>query len=128
MPHLIIEYTADLDLHPDFDARALLGAGLQAVRDAGVYDMPSAKGRIRPLDVFSLDHPHSGKAFVSVVLRILPGRTVEQRRDTSRAITDAVVATLPAAAAVTVSTEVVEMERESYTKVAVGVRPGTESR
>lgn len=120
MPHLIIETTADIAALPDFDASALLEAGLGALRDLGEYDMASAKARTRVLTDYRVDLPHDGTGFIAVSLRILPGRDERLRARTSQAIARAVAEAAPAGATGTVSVEVVEMEGHSYTKVALG--------
>lgn len=120
MPHLIIETTADIAALPGFDARALLDAGLGALKALGEYDMSAAKGRARVLEDFSVDLPHDGTGFIAVSLRILPGRDPQLRAATSRAIAQAVAEAAPVGASGIVSVEVVEMERQSYAKVALG--------
>lgn len=119
MPHLTIEYTADIAAVAGFDSRAVLDAAMGALQSLGEFDMPSAKGRARRLDEFAVDHPHDGTGYVAVQLRILPGRSAELRARTSQALAEAIAQALPSGARGTVAVEVVEMERESYSKVAL---------
>jgi len=112
MPHLHIEYTANLD---GLDPRRVLDAAMAALRAQGIYDMPTAKGRIRALDHHAVDHPDCRQAFISVVLTILPGPTPEQRHRTSAAITEAVASAVPRCTGTQVRTEVREMDPCGYT-------------
>lgn len=112
VPHLQIEYTADL---VDLDPGRVLGAAMAALADQDLYDMPTAKGRIRRLDHFVTGRSDSGAGFVSVVLAILPGRTAEERHRTSTALTRAVADTIPQMPGTQVRTEVRVIDRPGYT-------------
>jgi 5-carboxymethyl-2-hydroxymuconate isomerase len=112
MPHLHIEYTANLD---GIDQHRVLTAAMEALAAQGLYDMPTAKRRIRRLDQHAVDHPDNGSGFVAITLAILPGRRPEERSRTSLALTDAVAVTIPQCAGTQVRTEIRELDPYGYT-------------
>lgn len=117
MPHLVIEHTPILGLDP----RRVLEAGMAALAGTAEFDMSNAKGRILALGQTAVNHPDEGTGFVACRVSILRGRTVEQRHAVSLAVTEAVSETLPELShRVQVTTEVLEMERETYTKLVLG--------
>lgn len=117
MPHLVIEHTPVLGLDP----QRLLDAAMAALAGTGEFDMTNTKGRVSPLGLAAVDHPDDGSGFVACRVSMLGGRTVEQRHAVSLAVTEAVAAALPPVThRVQVTTEVLEMERESYTKQVLG--------
>ncbi|WP_019144929.1 5-carboxymethyl-2-hydroxymuconate Delta-isomerase [Aeromicrobium massiliense] len=113
MPHLEIEHTDNIDLVADH----LLAAAVDALHDLGEYDMAATKARVRRLDVYSVDRPDSGGAFVAVTLSILPGRSEELRLRTSQALTEAVATAATYPAGTQITTQVRELE--AYSKVVV---------
>lgn len=117
MPHLVIEHTPILGLDP----HRVLEAGMAALAGTAEFDMSNAKGRIVALTTSAVDHPDDGTGFVACRVSILPGRSVEKRSAVSLAVTEAVCEALPDVThRVQVTTEVQEMERESYTKQVLG--------
>ena len=117
MPHLVIEHTPILELDP----QRVLEAAMAALAGTGEFDMTNTKGRITPLGLSAVSHPDDGSGFVACRVSVLSGRTAEQRRAVSSAVTEAVAAALPAVThRVQITTEVLEMDRETYTKQVLG--------
>jgi 5-carboxymethyl-2-hydroxymuconate isomerase len=114
MPHLEIEYTDNI---AGLDAERVLAAAVEALDGVGEYDMASTKARVRRLDVYAVDRPDSGGAFVAVTLSVLPGRSEELLRRTSEAITAAVAGAASYPAGTQVTTQVRELQ--GYSKVVV---------
>jgi len=115
MPHLVIEYTDNVPLDPP----AVLDAAMAALAGLGLFDMASARGRIRALDTYAVDHPDRGSGFVACVLSILPGRPEEQRRAASQAVVAAVSAGVPLGRGTHITCEIRHMDRATYTKTVV---------
>ncbi|GGK73050.1 5-carboxymethyl-2-hydroxymuconate Delta-isomerase [Ornithinimicrobium pekingense] len=117
MPHLVVEHTAITGLDP----QRVLEAAMAALAGTGEFDMSNTKGRIVALERAAVDHPDDGTGFVACRVSILDGRTMEQRRGISLAVTEAVAGALPTVSdRVQVTTEVLQMERETYTKQVLG--------
>jgi len=73
MPHLIVEYTANVALHHDVDA--LLDALQQAILDMAVAPVPGVRIRAIQLDHYRIaDNSDPNHAFVAMAARIGPGR------------------------------------------------------
>ena len=88
MPHLIVEYSSNLE--DRVDPRALV----RAVHDAGVatgaFELKSVRTRAERRDVYVLANGDPDNAFVTVAVRILRGRDEETRRRVGEAIFNAV--------------------------------------
>jgi len=118
MPHLTIEYTANL---PGFDAAAALSQLNHALVESGEFGEQDIKSRAIRLDTFLVGTVPDGRGYVHVKVAILSGRTAQ----TKRAVSDALLAVLqqagswPAHIEVQLCVEIQEMERESYAKAVV---------
>jgi 5-carboxymethyl-2-hydroxymuconate isomerase len=109
MPHCIIEHSQN------FDKLALTQAVYAGVIAADLFDAQNVKVRSS-----SYDNYFSGAGqqdFVHVCLRILDGRTVEQRT----MLSNCVLLELKklGLTGVSISAEVIDMEKASYAKVVV---------
>lgn len=76
MPHIWIEYSANLDL----DTRALMRAVQDAaVGDGSLYPLAGARSRAVRIDDYLIADGHPDNAFVHVLLRIGHGRSAAQQ-------------------------------------------------
>lgn len=110
MPHIVIEYPADAV--NDSQVEAMLDAVHQSVVASGLFDESHIKLRALPLDHYRLGGRRA--PFLHAQLRIHRGRTPEQRQLLSRGVLAVLRAQQWPLVAITV--EVVEMERDSYSK------------
>ena len=109
MPHIILEYAAPT-LTPHADK--LLRAAYDAVVDSGLFQYESIKARHIAYDAFIL--PKESHNFAHIMVKILDGRTSQQRAAVSDAVFMAVKAT--GVAIDKLSVELHEMDGESYRK------------
>lgn len=109
MPHLIIEYaeTTVTDIQVD----TMMEAVHEAALSTGLFEEANIKTRAIPLKYF---HMGNGGGFIHVQCRIHSGRSEEQKRQLSQAVTRA-LCEMPLEVKVT-TVEVVEMDGASYTK------------
>lgn len=118
MPHLTLEYSANLDT---FDAEAILLALNEALAACGHFEEIDIKSRCVRRDAFRVGTSSEPRAFVHATLAILSGRAL----DTRRALSEQVLAVLkthcgtPSGVHLQLSAQVVEIERESYAKAAI---------
>lgn len=80
MPHLTVQYTANLD---GYDADAALAALNGALAACGHFDELAIKSRAWVLDHYRIGTADRGRAFVHAQLKILPGRSEAVRGDLS---------------------------------------------
>ncbi|WP_445400135.1 5-carboxymethyl-2-hydroxymuconate Delta-isomerase [Zobellella sp. An-6] len=110
MPHCVIEYSTTLgrQLSPS----ALVTAVHQGAFDSGLFEEADIKSRAVGYDY----HHHGGarRDFIHVTLKILSGRTPEQRKALAALVLEALAGL--GLEDISLTVEVVEMERESYAK------------
>ena len=110
MPHCTIEYASCLA--QQIQPNALMQLVYQATADSGLFDADNIKTRC-----IGFEHHLRGDqalAFIHVTLRILNGRSVEQKQALSQAVLDALKQTQLQAVSFTV--DVREMQRDTYAK------------
>jgi len=111
MPHCIIEYSSEIEVSIGLDT--LLNTVHDAAINSGLFSVNDIKTRALPFTqrqtILACD------SFIHVSLHILSGRTIEQRK----ALSTLMVAALNTLAleSISISASVVELERESYTKI-----------
>jgi 5-carboxymethyl-2-hydroxymuconate isomerase len=92
MPHLKIEYTANLDAHADIgELCRTLSHTLVTLRDAGgalVFPLYGTRVLAYPAAAYAVADGEQGRAFVYMNMRITPGRSPEL----VQAVGDAVLA------------------------------------
>lgn len=117
MPHLTLEYTANL---PGLDVRQALVALNAALMDSGHFEGPDIKSRaLRLADHLVGDGTEAG-AFAHVTLRLLSGRTSEVKTKLANRLLDVLrlAAVADGVTPVQLSVEVLELERSSYAKAS----------
>ncbi len=78
MPHLIIEYSANLD--NELELEALMSRLRDCAIDTGVFPLPGIRVRAVRREHFVIADGDPGHAFVHLVVRIGHGRPPETRR------------------------------------------------
>lgn len=117
MPHLTLEYTANLEDFPASRVLARLNGSLLA---SGQFEGPDIKSRALALDCFQVGDGMSDAAFVHVTLSLLADRTPETKKALSEALLDAVqhVVSPPGhlQACLQTTVEVRDLDRALYSK------------
>ncbi len=78
MPHLIVEYSANLE--GTVDIRALVDAVHTAALETGVFPIGGLRTRAERRDVFAVADRHADNGFIHVQARIGAGRSPEVRQ------------------------------------------------
>lgn len=114
MPHLTIEYSANLPHYPEAETLTALNASLCA--HPQVQDEADLKTRFIVADSFEIGTAPAHRAFVHAQLRLLSGRTPEVKKELSERIAQVLREQTPRPQGVMVqlSVEVVDMDRGSY--------------
>jgi 5-carboxymethyl-2-hydroxymuconate isomerase len=84
MPHVVVEYSANLE--PDLSPRRLVDAIHAAALATGVFPIGGLRTRAARRDVFAVADGDPDNAFVAVVARIGAGRDAETRRRVAAAL------------------------------------------
>mgnify|MGYP003627695891 CR=1 FL=1 len=111
MPHCIIEYSQKLE--NEVTPVKLMGAVFKGTLNSNLFEADDIKTRIIPFQ----HHLTGGSKqnFIHVILKILSGRSIDQRLALSKSVLSELNKVTSTAASLTV--EVVEIEKESYSKV-----------
>ena len=116
MPHLTIEYSANLPHYPEAETLTAVNAALCAHPE--VQDEADLKTRFVVADSFEIGTAPAQRAFVHAQLRLLSGRTPATKKELS----DRIAAVLrertarPQGVLVQLSVLMVDMDRPSYVK------------
>lgn len=95
MPHLIVEYSSNVERH--LDIPALLRAVHQAAIDTGAFDIDTIRTRAERRDAFVIADGDARQAFVAVDVRMGPGQSEKIRGDIGQALFSALAAAMAAA-------------------------------
>ena len=116
MPHLIVEYSQNLDTFPE--AQALIELNEAVTASPEFPDESELKSRFVLVDSFAIGTLPSQRAFVHAQLHLLSGRTPEAKKDLSERIAEVLrrLSPRPAGVLVQLSVEIVDMDRGSYVK------------
>lgn len=109
MPHCIIEHSASLD------AKLLLPLVFSSVKNSQLFEPDGSDIKVRAMAYQHYLVGQSQADFIHVVLRILSGRTTEQKQHLSALVQEALAELKLAPCSITV--EVVDIDRDSYAKV-----------
>ena len=116
MPHLTVEYSADLPHFPEAETLTALNATVCGHPE--VLDEADLKTRFVVADSFEIGTAPTQRAFVHAQLRLLAGRTPAAKKE----LADRIAAVLrertprPQGVLVQLSVEIVDMDRPSYVK------------
>ena len=116
MPHLTIEYSANLPHYPEAETLTALNATLCS--HPQVQDEADLKTRFIVADSFEIGIAPANRAFVHAQLRLLSGRTPEAKKELS----DRIAAVLrertpkPQGVMVQLSVDVSDMDKATYFK------------
>ena len=78
MPHLIVEYSANLETV--IDIQALVHTVQEAAHETGIFPKAGTRTRAERRDIFEIADGHPDNGFVHLIVRIGSGRTVEVRK------------------------------------------------
>ena len=92
MPHLIIEYSANLEKRMDLDG--LLDRLYETATTTGMFPLGGIRIRAYRADAYRIADCHVDNAFVHVTAIVGSGRTLECREEVSRSLFDAICETL----------------------------------
>jgi 5-carboxymethyl-2-hydroxymuconate isomerase len=92
MPHLILEYSANLDA--DVDVPAMVAVVHDAALETGVFPQGGIRTRAARRDIYRIADGHADNSFVHLHARIGAGRSVEARKAAGKHVFDALAAYL----------------------------------
>jgi 5-carboxymethyl-2-hydroxymuconate isomerase len=121
MPHIHLEYSANLDRPQPLDPQPLLAAINDACVGSGLFEEADVKSRVGACEHFRVGTEPSGRGFVHVRIALLAGRSAEQRQALAAAVLAAAQANLavPSGLTVQLSVETTELDRPSYAKAVL---------
>ena len=117
MPHLVLEYSANVPDEPDFDR--VLQRLHAAITTVGPFDLANVKSRVLRHELCRVADGATDRAFVHLSVAVLPGREPEALQATARALLAVIQDSFPRARAerrCDVTVEVREMRRDLYFK------------
>ena len=120
MPHLVLEYSANVPDRPDF-RRVLLDLH-EALIASALFDRKDLKSRAVRHDVFAVGDGAEDRAFVALSIAILDGRPDEVKAALSEAALDVLLCAFPrlvAGGRGAISVEVRDLHRASYQRVRI---------
>ncbi len=115
MPHCIIEYSKDLE--KDISPQNMIDKTYQGALNTNLFISSDIKTR-----TIAFDHYQTGNLkenFIHINIKILSGRTVEQRKILSNSVLDQFndIQIQP----ISISVEISELEKESYSKTVISL-------
>jgi 5-carboxymethyl-2-hydroxymuconate isomerase len=90
MPHVVVEYSANLE--EQLDIRALLKKIHDAVLASGVFKVSALRTRAERREVYVIADGDPDNAFIHVDVRMGPGRDAATRMSISQSVLDTIVA------------------------------------
>ncbi len=117
MPHVTIEYSANLEA--EVEPMALVRAVHAAVLSQPVFEAVGARTRAARREHFLVADGDPSHAFIAVIARIGPGRSLEERQTASKAIMAALhaaVAPIYDSRGLLLSVEVTELDGAAMTR------------
>ncbi len=109
MPHCVVEHSTNLD------SDLLVEKVFIAASSTGLFEPDGSDIKVRALGYSSYMTGPKKSDFIHVILKILFGRTSEQKLSLSNAVIEELVAL--ATNDISITVEVVDMDRDSYRKV-----------
>jgi 5-carboxymethyl-2-hydroxymuconate isomerase len=120
MPHLVLEYSANVPDQPDF-RRVLLDLH-EALMATALFERKDIKSRAVRHDVFAVADGAGDRAFVALSIAILDGRPDEVKAALSEAALEVLVRAFPKLAEGgrgAISVEIRDLHRASYRRVRI---------
>jgi 5-carboxymethyl-2-hydroxymuconate isomerase len=120
MPHIIVEYSANLE--GSLDVQKLCDDLHQVVIDSGVAEVAAIRTRAKRRDAYRIADGDPKNAFVHVVMRLRIGRSEEVRSklaDALLAATDSNLQRAHATHAIAISVEMEEIDNVTARKNAI---------
>ncbi len=120
MPHLVLEYSANVPDHPDL-RRVLLDLH-EALMASALFERKDIKSRAVRHDVFAVADGAEDRAFVALSIAILEGRPDEVKAALSEAALDVLLRAFPklvGGGRGALSVEVRELHRASYQRMRI---------
>jgi 5-carboxymethyl-2-hydroxymuconate isomerase len=120
MPHLVLEYSANVPDHPDLK-RVLLDLH-EALMASALFERKDLKSRAVRHDVFAVADGAEDRAFVALSIAILDGRPDEVKAAVSEAALDVLIRAFPklvAGGRGALSVEVRDLHRASYQRMRI---------
>jgi len=117
MPHLVLEYSANVPDEPDFDI--VLRRLHEAMTTAGPFDLANVKSRAVRHERFRVADGAPDRAFVHLTVSVLAGRDGAALRSTAEALLAVLRESFPRARAerrCDLILEIREMRRDLYSK------------
>jgi 5-carboxymethyl-2-hydroxymuconate isomerase len=110
VPHCVIEYTRNIEA--EINISDLLGVAFEGVASCGHFNREAIKARAIPFDIYKsgLDRDD----YIHIKLRILSGRTPEQKKQISDHMIEQLIAHVGRTKSLTV--EIIDMDIGSYGK------------
>ena len=90
MPHMIIEYSANLAGRVDI--QAAVDAAHRAILASGLFELGAVRVRAYASDTYAIADRHPDNAFVHLCLRIGAGRSADEKRVAGDVIYEAMLA------------------------------------
>ncbi|MBV4484064.1 5-carboxymethyl-2-hydroxymuconate Delta-isomerase [Pseudomonas sp. SWRI153] len=121
MPHLHMEYTANLpQLNPDVALIRLNNTLVGSGQFGAEHDI---KSRAIKVETFKVGTAMGERAFVHVKLALLSGRSAEIKKQLSQSLLTALqdLCEWPAGVELQLCVELLDIDRESYSKAAIGL-------
>jgi len=84
MPHLIVDYSANLAARCDINA--LQDVLYEAAIESGIFPLGGIRVRFHEASLYAIADQHEDNAYLSLVIRIGAGRTEEVKRAASQLI------------------------------------------
>lgn len=112
MPHLILEYSDNID--STVKSAELLKRGHAVMIASGLFTASDIKTRAYKVEQYLVGEKRAEGSFLHASVKLLAGRTPEQRLALSAPLFDLFSAALPESTSVTV--DIIEMTRETYKK------------
>ena len=120
MPHLVLEYSANVPDRPDF--RKVLLDLHEALMASALFDRKDLKSRAVKHEVYAVGDGAEDRAFVALSIAILDGRPDEVKAAVSEAALDVLLRVFPklvAGGRGAISVEVRDLHRPSYQRVRI---------
>jgi 5-carboxymethyl-2-hydroxymuconate isomerase len=117
MPHLILEYSSNLER--EVDIAALMKVLAETAVATGVFPLGGVRVRCHPSTEYRIADGHPDNMFLHLVLRIGHGRELDRRKRAGQAVFDALVDALAPVMArkpLALSQEIVEISPDTTWK------------